>query len=62
MGKTFEKQIKTIEDQEKKQVKALEDLKPNEQTKLIEGLIISQKLQLYLMNLLTEEKNNERIT
>ena len=62
MGKTFEKQIKTIEDQEKKQVKALEDLKPNEQTKPIEGLIISQKLQLYLMNLLTEEKNNERIT
>ena len=62
MGKTFEKPIKTIEDQEKKQVKALEDLKPNEQTKPIEGLIISQKLQLYLMNLLTEEKNNERIT
>ena len=62
MGKTFEKQIKTTEDQEKKQVKALEDLKPNEQTKPIEGLIISQKLQLYLMNLLTEEKNNERIT
>ena len=58
----MEKQIKTIEDQEKKQVKALEDLKPNEQTKPIEGLIISQKLQLYLMNLLTEEKNNERIT
>ena len=36
MGKAFEKQIKTIEDQGKKQLKALEDLKPKEQTKAIE--------------------------
>ena len=35
LGKAFEKQIKTIEDQGKKQVKALEDLKPKEQTKPI---------------------------
>ena len=36
LGKTFEKQIKTIEDQgEKQQVKALIDLKPKEQTKVI---------------------------
>ena len=33
----FEKQIKTIEDQGKKQVEALENLKSKEQTKAIEG-------------------------
>ena len=33
MGKTFEKQIKTIEDQRQKQIKALENLKPKKQTK-----------------------------
>ena len=37
LGKAFERQIKTIEDQGKKQVKALEDLKPKEQTKQIEN-------------------------
>ena len=36
MGKAFEKQIKTIEDQGQKQVDALESLKPKEQTKPIE--------------------------
>ena len=36
LGKRFEKQIKTIEDQGKTQVDALEDLKPKEQTKLTE--------------------------
>ena len=36
MGKAFEKQIKTIEDQDKKHVDALESLKPKEQTKPIE--------------------------
>ena len=33
MGKAFEKQIKTIEDQGQKQIDALKDLKPKEQTK-----------------------------
>ena len=37
LGKAFEKQIKTIEDQGKKQVKALEDLKPKEPAKPIEN-------------------------
>ena len=37
LGKAFEKQIKTIEDQGKKQVEALKDLKQKEQTKIIEG-------------------------
>ena len=36
MGKAFEKQIKTIEDQSEKQVNALETLKPKKETKLIE--------------------------
>ena len=36
LGKAFEKQIKTIGDQEKKQVKALKDLKPTNQTKTME--------------------------
>ena len=35
MGKAFEKQIKTIEDQGQKQVDALENLKSKEQTKTI---------------------------
>ena len=35
MGQALEKQIKTIEDQGKKQVKALEDLKPKEQIKAV---------------------------
>ena len=36
LGKAFEKQIKTIEDQSEKQVNALENLKPKKETKLIE--------------------------
>ena len=36
MGKAFGKQIKTIEDQGKKQVNALEKLKQKEETKPIE--------------------------
>ena len=35
MRKAFEKQIKTIEDQGEKQIDALKDLKPKEQTKAI---------------------------
>ena len=36
MGKAFEKQIKTIEDQDKKHVDVLENLKPKEEKKTIE--------------------------
>ena len=39
LGKAFENQIKTIEDQGEKQTDALKDLKPKEQTKLIEDNI-----------------------
>ena len=36
LGKVFEKQVKTIEDQGQKQIDALESLKPKEQTKPVE--------------------------
>ena len=54
LGKALEKQIKTIEDQSEKQVNTLENLKPKKETKLIED---ESNHQLYLMNLLTKEKN-----
>ena len=60
LGKAFEKQIKTIEDQGQKQVDALENLKPKEETRPIENnLIINEKLKLYLINLLKKEKKND---
>ena len=37
LGKAFEKQIKTIEDQGNKQVDGLENLKPKEETRPIGG-------------------------
>ena len=45
---TFEKQIKTIEEQEKKQVKALKVLKPekNQELKTIEGLFQKRKNEI----------------
>ena len=52
LRKAFEKGTKTIEDQGKKQVDALEKLKRKEETKPIED-----KSSSYLMNLLTKEKN-----
>ena len=51
LGKTFEKQIKTIEEQGKKQVEALEVLKPNIQKLTIKDVIPK--------NTLTEEAKNE---
>ena len=56
LGKAFKK-LKTIEDQGEKQIDTSKDLKPKEQANQLRiNLIISQKLQLYLMNLLTKEK------
>ena len=55
-GKAFEKQIKTIEDHGKKQVDALKNLKPKEETKPIEDKPNNKlKSQLFLMSLLTKE-------
>ena len=53
LEKAFEKQAKTIEDQEEKQVKALEDLKTKEQTKPIEDK--------YDNNLLMQEETFNRL-
>ena len=50
MGKAFEKQIKTIEDQGQKQVDALKDLKPKEQTKPIEDKSNNQSKATIIFN------------
>ena len=50
MGKACEKQIKTIEDQGQKQVDALKDLKPKEQTKPIEDKSNNQSKATIIFN------------
>ena len=67
LGKGFEKQIKTIEDQGQKQVDALESLKTQEQTKAItyndddddddDNEFLKQKEQIY--NILFDKKLDE---
>ena len=55
LGKTFEKQIKTIEDQgEKQQVKALIDLKPKEQTKVIKDKSSDKNNQSTISNIFND--------
>ena len=57
LGKAFEKQTKTIEDQGRKQIDALESLKPKEETKLIEDKSNNKsKSEIILMSLLRKEK------
>ena len=51
LGKSFEKQIKTIEDQEIKQFEALKHLKPEEELESFEGL--------FPKNMRTDEIKNE---
>ena len=55
LGKAFEKQIKTIEDQGEKQAKALKDLKPKQQTKALESESISKDIFYQIL----EEKIDE---
>ena len=50
LGKTFEKQIKTIEDQIQKQVDASKDLKPKERTKSIEDKSNNQSKATIMFN------------
>ena len=58
LGKAFKKQIKTIEDQRKKHADALENLKPKEQTKPIEGKSNNQsKTKIIFNNLISKRKN-----
>ena len=62
LGKAFEKQIKTIEDQGQKQVEALESLKTKEQTKAItynDDESLEQKEKSY--NKLFGEKLDTRV-
>ena len=61
LGKAFEKQIKTIEDQGQKQVDALKDLKPKEQIKSIKDKSNNKSKAAIIFNELIQEKNNERI-
>ena len=57
MGKGFEKQIKTIEDQRQKQVDALENLKPKEQAKPTEDKSDDQsKASIIFDNLINKRK------
>ena len=64
LGKAFEKQIKTTEDQRKKQIDALKVLEPKEQTKPIEDKSNNQSKASIIFNDLinNRKKNNERIT
>ena len=59
LGKAFEKQIKTIEDQAQKQFYALESLKPNKQTKPIEVKSNNQSKATVMFNdLINKRKKN----
>ena len=59
--KTFEKQIKTIEDQGQKQVEALKDLKPKEQTKAINGKSnLSLNLLMYVKVKTVTDKKTQK--
>ena len=62
MGKAFEKEIKTIEDQGKEQVETLKDLKPEEQIKPITGKSNNQSRATIIFNgLINWRKHNEWI-
>ena len=59
LGKTFEKQIKTIEDQGQKQVDALKDLKPREQIQPTEGKSNNQSKATIVFNYLINKRKNK---
>ena len=56
MGKAFEKQIKTIKDQGKKQIDALENLKLKEETKPIEDKSNNQPKATIIFNELINKR------
>ena len=58
LGKAFEKQIETIEDQGKKQIDALESLKPEEETKPIEDKSNNQSRATTIFNELINKRKN----
>ena len=59
LGKVFQKQIKTIEDQGQKQVDALKDLKPKEQTKPTEDNSNNQSKATIMFNYLISNNNKK---
>ena len=58
LGKAFEKQIKTIEDQGEKQINTLKDLKPKEQTKPIEDKFNNKSKATIIFNKLINKRKN----
>ena len=56
LGKAFEKQKKTIEDQDEKQVNALENLKPKKETKSIEDQSNNQLKATIIFNELVNKR------
>ena len=58
LGKAFEKQIKTIEDQGKKQVDALESLKPKEETKPTEDKSNNKSRSAIIFNELINKRKD----
>ena len=56
LGKAFEKQIKTIEDQGEKQIDALKDLKPKEQAKPIKDKSNNQSKATIIFNELINKR------
>ena len=56
LGKSFDKQIKTIEDQGKKEVDALENLKPKEETKPVEDTPNNQSKAAIIFNELINKR------
>ena len=59
LGKAFERQIKTIEDQGEEQVEALKDLKPKERTKAIEGKSNNQSIATIIFNDLISKRKKK---
>ena len=58
-GKAFEKQMKTFEDQGEKQVESLKDLKPENETKSIEGISPNNRESDEIKNELSKIKRYE---
>ena len=61
LGKAFEKQIKTIQDQGEKQVEALKNLKPKEQTKTIEYKSNNQSKAAIIFNDLINKRKKKKM-
>ena len=57
LGKVFEKQIKTIEDQEQKQVEALKNLKPKEQKAIKDKSNNLSRAIIIFHDLISKRKN-----